>query len=48
MAVPDVPVPAAGPARRAGVLLRVETRGPAHCDEVISQLGQAGYRLLFS
>ena len=30
------------------VLLQVETRGPVHCDEVISQLGQAGYRLLFS
>jgi threonine dehydratase len=29
------------------VLLQVETRGPAHCDEVISQLRQAGYTLLF-
>jgi threonine dehydratase len=29
------------------VLLQVETRGPGHCDEVISQLRQAGYTLLF-
>jgi threonine dehydratase len=29
------------------VLLQVETRGPAHCDEVISQLRQAGYQLMF-
>ncbi len=68
--LPDLPVPAPGPPRRAGqrcwprwpgwartcstwctsgsrrgcgsdeaeVLLQVETRGPAHCDEVISQL----------
>ncbi len=30
------------------VLLQVETRGPAHCDEVISQLRKAGYTLVFS
>jgi threonine dehydratase len=30
------------------VLLQVETRGPGHCDEVISQLRQAGYQLMFS
>jgi threonine dehydratase len=29
------------------VLLQVETRGPGHCDEVISQLRRAGYTLLF-
>jgi len=29
------------------VLLQVETRGPAHCDEVISKLRQAGYQLMF-
>jgi threonine dehydratase len=29
------------------VLLQVETRGPAHCDEVIRALRQAGYPLLF-
>jgi len=29
------------------VLLQVETRGPAHCDEVISRLREAGYTLLF-
>jgi len=29
------------------VLLQVETRGPGHCDEVISQLRQAGYQLMF-
>jgi threonine dehydratase len=29
------------------VLLQVETRGPGHCDEVISRLRQAGYTLLF-
>jgi threonine dehydratase len=29
------------------VLLQVETRGPAHCDEVISQLRQDGYQLMF-
>jgi threonine dehydratase len=29
------------------VLLQVETRGPAHCDEVISQLRQSGYQLMF-
>ncbi len=30
------------------VLLQVETRGPAHCDGVISKLRESGYRLLFS
>ena len=30
------------------VLLQVETRGPAHCDEVVRQLRQAGYTLIFS
>jgi len=29
------------------VLLQVETRGPAHCDEVISELRTAGYHLMF-
>jgi threonine dehydratase len=29
------------------VLLQVETRGPAHCDEVISELRSAGYQLMF-
>lgn len=29
------------------VLLQVETRGPAHCDEVISELRNAGYQLMF-
>jgi len=29
------------------VLLQVETRGPAHCDEVTSQLRQSGYHLMF-
>ncbi len=29
------------------VLLQVETRGPAHCDEVISELRKAGYQLMF-
>ena len=29
------------------VLLQVETRGPAHCDEVIAQLRQAGYHMTF-
>jgi threonine dehydratase len=29
------------------VLLQVETRGPAHSDEVIGQLRRAGYTLLF-
>jgi threonine dehydratase len=29
------------------VLLQVETRGPAHCDEVISELRNAGYHLMF-
>jgi threonine dehydratase len=31
----------------AEVLLQVETRGPGHCDEVISKLRQAGYTLIF-
>ncbi|HEY2574960.1 MAG TPA: threonine ammonia-lyase [Streptosporangiaceae bacterium] len=31
----------------AEVLLQVETRGPAHCEEVISQLKRAGYTLIF-
>jgi threonine dehydratase len=31
----------------AEVLLQVETRGPAHCDEVIGQLRKAGYTLNF-
>jgi hypothetical protein len=26
----------------------VETRGPGHCDEVIRQLRQAGYTLIFT
>jgi threonine dehydratase len=30
------------------VLLQVETRGPGHCDSVIGQLRQAGYKLRFS
>ncbi len=30
------------------VALQVETRGPGHCEEVISQLRQAGYTLIFS
>jgi threonine dehydratase len=30
------------------VLLQVETRGPAHCDSVIVQLRESGYKLLFS
>ena len=29
------------------VLLQVETRGPAHCEEVTGQLRKAGYRLMF-
>jgi threonine dehydratase len=29
------------------VLLQVETRGPGHCDSVISQLRDCGYKLLF-
>jgi threonine dehydratase len=32
----------------AEVLLQVETRGPAHCEEVIGQLKRAGYTLIFS
>jgi threonine dehydratase len=31
----------------AEVLLQVETRGPAHCEEVISRLKRAGYTLIF-
>ena len=31
----------------AEVLLQVETRGPGHCEEVISQLRRAGYTLFF-
>ena len=30
------------------VLLQVETRGPDHCEEVITELRQAGYMLVFS
>ncbi len=30
------------------VALQVETRGPGHCDEVIRQLRQAGYTLIFT
>jgi threonine dehydratase len=29
------------------VLLQVETRGPGHCDSVIGQLRQSGYKLVF-
>ncbi|HEY2551827.1 MAG TPA: threonine ammonia-lyase [Streptosporangiaceae bacterium] len=32
----------------AEVMLQVETRGPEHCDDVISKLRKAGYVLLFS
>jgi threonine dehydratase len=32
----------------AEVLLQVETRGPAHCEEVITRLRRAGYTLIFS
>ena len=32
----------------AEVNLHLETRGPEHCDTVISQLRKAGYTLLFS
>ncbi len=32
----------------AEVLLQVETRGPGHCEEVITQLRRAGYTLIFS
>jgi threonine dehydratase len=31
----------------AEVLLQVETRGPGHCEEVITQLRRAGYTLIF-
>ena len=30
------------------VLLQVETRGPEHCEEMITELRQAGYTLVFS
>jgi threonine dehydratase len=30
------------------VLLQVETRGPAHCDDVIGRLRETGYTLIFS
>jgi hypothetical protein len=30
------------------VILVVETRGPAHCEEVISALRAAGYTLAFT
>jgi threonine dehydratase len=30
------------------VLLQVETRGPGHCDSVIRQLRESGYKLLFT
>ena len=30
------------------VLLQVETRGPGHCEDLIRQLRQAGYTLIFS
>jgi hypothetical protein len=30
------------------VLLQVETRGPGHCDEVVRQLREAGYTLIFT
>jgi threonine dehydratase len=32
----------------AEVMLQLETRGPEHCDTVISQLRKAGYTLIFS
>ncbi len=32
----------------AEVMLQVETRGPDHCDSVVSQLRKAGYTLVFS
>jgi len=32
----------------AEVMLQVETRGPEHCDSVISQLRKTGYTLIFS
>jgi threonine dehydratase len=32
----------------AEVMLQVETRGPEHCDMVISQLRKTGYTLIFS
>jgi threonine dehydratase len=30
------------------VLLQMETRGPEHCEEMITELRQAGYTLIFS
>jgi threonine dehydratase len=30
------------------VALQLETRGPAHCDEVLARLRQAGYPLTFA
>jgi threonine dehydratase len=32
----------------AEVILQVETRGPGHCDSVVSQLRKSGYTLIFS
>ncbi|GAA0407716.1 threonine ammonia-lyase [Acrocarpospora corrugata] len=32
----------------AEVLLQLETRGPAHCDEVLGSLRRDGYKLIFS
>jgi threonine dehydratase len=32
----------------AEVMLQVETRGPEHCDSVVSQLRQSGYTLIFN
>jgi threonine dehydratase len=32
----------------AEIILQLETRGPEHCDTVISQLRKAGYTLLFT
>jgi threonine dehydratase len=31
----------------AEVLLQLETRGPVHCEEVISKLRRSGYTLIF-
>jgi hypothetical protein len=30
------------------VLLQMETRGPEHCEELITELRRAGYTLIFS
>ena len=30
------------------VMLQVETRGPGHCDEVVRQLRETGYTLIFT